>query len=170
VLASSPIIVTGLNVPVALTLPGLLVTVYVDIGNVPVGPVNATDAAVSAIVVATIELGGPGNVFAVVDAEGKDVPFTLVAVKLNVYAVLELRPLATIVVEGEVAVPYDVPPETMLYVVPIEAPTEPVNENVAVVSLLDTKVRPVGAARTVVALKSDEVVIPAEFIALILNV
>ena len=40
----------------------------------------------------------------------------------------------------------------------------------AVVALVDTKVRPVGADRTVVALKSEDVAVPAELIAVILNV
>jgi hypothetical protein len=69
---------------------------------------------VSEIVDATIDIGGLGNVFAGIVVEGRDVPLTFVAVKLNVYAVLEVRPLATIVVKGYDAVPYVVPPEIML--------------------------------------------------------
>ena len=53
---------------------------------------------------------------------------------------------------------------------PIVAPTEPVNENVAVFVVLETNVRPVGADSTVVAVKSGDTTVPAEFIALMLNV
>ena len=83
VLANSPTMVTGLVAPVAVILPGLLVTVYVDIGNVPAETINSTDAAVSDNVLATMDVGGLGNVFAETEEEETDVPLTFVAVKLN---------------------------------------------------------------------------------------
>jgi len=84
----SPVTVIGLDVPVAVTPPGLEVTVYRSIALLPVdaGGVNATVAwALPGVTIPTA--GGPGTVTGVTALEGLDagpVPTAFVAVTVNV--------------------------------------------------------------------------------------
>jgi hypothetical protein len=88
-MAFNPLTVIGLEDPVPVLLPTLLVTVYWVIVNPPVsaGAVNATVAVVDPVAVAVPMVGAPGTVVGVIlllAALAGPVPIELVAVTVKV--------------------------------------------------------------------------------------
>ena len=162
--------------------PGLDVAVYLVIAEPPLesGAVNATVADVAPVAVAAPIVGAPGRLSVVTEAEALDeteVPAALVAVTVKVYAVLAVRPVMVMVPSPAWSTVPVFPPgfDVAVYLVIAEPPLEAgaVKATVAVnpVAVVAPIVGAPGGLNVVTAAEAlDETEVPAEFVAVTVNV
>ena len=173
-----PVTVIGDELPLAVSPPGLDVTVYEVIAEPPLDPGAEKVTTASPLPrVAVPMVGAPGvvaGVAALLALDALPVPTSFVAVTLNVYAVPLVRPVT---VSGELAPLAVNPPglEVTVYEVIAEPPFEDGAENVTTTSPLPRVAVPMVGAPGVVAgttelLVADAVPVPSVFVAVTVKV